>query len=644
MKKFSLFLLIALIIGSIFISCSSDLETTDSSTAKVALNLSTPKALTVSVETTPLKTANQLKWYYTAEKKDDGFTTGQTTTLTRLRGDDGYGIPDRIGSDDTAGSGTWFSTGSWEFSFYGKDGDTIYYSALNVPVTVIAATEVNNVGGTANITLGLHNNIDPRHACYVYINSNTGITVDFKNSFESGATYTMEVYLDNGTAPIKTISNTTQDTTQDTTQVVIAESEVTFKGAADDSIISPTTDAGLHTLTFKVFKNAKRYAEGAVNITVSKGFTWTISGSLDNLDAVAQVAINPQVGVPILPYDFGHQTTIHIGSAEELAAFATYVNAGNNCFGKTIYLTQNIDIGSIANWIPIGNSARKDSTSAAYFAGTFDGANHTITGLKLSDVTDNLKYDANQDDTSAPGIKFNEYIFGLFGTVKGATIKNLTLSGVSITNLNRNIDTTHKLTGENIGALIGYSEGSLTVDNITVASGSVAGGSNVAGIIGRAYGKSDNANISITNCVNAANITSTNGSGNKAKAAGIVGYLSGLGAEVVVDSCTNSGTLSSSADKHAIAAGIVNYGFNNSYTDNYTVKNNTNSGNITLSYSTNGGCLYAAISAECNDGKQSTDTITAQGNTNSGTITVNNAEVSAILVRSSQGGNEVNNN
>ena len=638
MKKFSLFLLIALIIGSIFISCSSDLETTDSSTAKVALNLSTAKALTVSVETEALKSADQLTWYYTAVKHPDdhGFTTGQTTGETRLRGDNGTGIPDRIGSDDTAGSGTWFSTGRWIFNFYGKDGDTIYYSALNVPVTVTPAIEGNNVGGTANITLGLHNG-DPRSDCSVLIGNN-GITVNFGNSFESGKTYTMKVYLDRyevdeiGTNLIKTINVTPVET----------GSEVTFK--ADGNIIGSIEEENLtdiHTLTFKVFKEGVdiAYAEGFVNITVSKGFKWTISGSLDNLDAVAQVEINYQGGLPNLTYDdFEHQTTILIDSAAELAAFATYVNAGNNCFGKTIKLTQNIDISSFDNWIPIGNSARKDS-DGAHFAGTFDGNYKTISGLKLSSVTNNLKYDANQTDASAPDIKFNEYIFGLFGTVKGATIQNLTLSEVNITNRYSEIDETHRLTGENIGALIGYSEGSLTVNNITVESGSVAG-SNVAGIIGRAYG-STNAIISITNCVNKATITSENGSGNKAKAAGIVGYLSGLGAEVVVKNCTNEGALSSTADKHAIAAGIVNYGFNNNYNDNYTVKDNTNSGAISLTSDV--GCLYAAISAECNDGKQSTDNITAQGNTNSGTITVNNATVSAVLVRSSQGGDEVNN-
>lgn len=640
MKKFSLFLLIALIIGSIFVSCSSDLETADSSTAKVALNMSATKALTVTVETEELPSADDLTWYYTAEKgpnDENGFTTGQTTVETLLRADGQKGIPARIGysNADPDNSGTWFSTGNWIFNFYGMDGETTYYSALNVPVTVIAATEGNNVGGEANITLGLHNNNDPRHDCYVYINSDTGITVDLGKSFESSAGYTMNVYLDSRTNPIKTINGTQVGTS----------SEVTFKGTNNDNIIGSVTDlaAVFHTLTFRVFKGNIVYAEGAVDITVKKGVTWTISGSLDNLDAVAQVAINQGNSVVGFTFDNFGDSIILIDSAEELAAFATYVNDGNNCSGKTIYLARNIDISSIANWIPIGNSARKDnSTNAAYFAGTFDGSGYTITGLKLTSVTDNLKFDANQEDTSAQGIYFNEYLFGLFGTVKNATIKNLTLSGVSIANLNSNIDTTHKLTGENIGALIGYSEGSLTVDNITVASGSVAGGSNVAGIIGRAYGKSTEAKISITNCVNYADITSTNGSGNKAKAAGIVGYLSGLGAEVVVENCTNYGALSSTADKHAIAAGIVNYGFNNSCTDNYTVKNNSNSGAITLSSAT--GCLYAAISAECNEGKQENDTIFAQGNTNTGTITVNNATVSApVLVRSSQNGPEENN-
>lgn len=655
MKKFSLFLLIALVIGSIFISCSSDLETADSSTAKVALNLSTAKALTVSVETEDLPSADQLRWYYTAVKHDNGFTTGETHGEVTIiggdivgipvRGDNELGIPVRIGysNADPDHSGTWFSTGEWLFSFYGVkevgETKTIIYSAESSDiVTVSAATEGNNIGGEANITLGLHDG-DPRSACSVFIGGN-GITVDLGRSFESGADYTMEVYLND--TPIKTISDDIENT-----QVVKEGSEVTFK--ANGNIIGSVTNinAGFNILTFKVFKDEDIvYAQGAVNITVSQGVTWTISGSLDNLDAVAQVAIIQEGGVPNLTYDdFVNQQVILINSAEELVDFANYVNDGHNCSGKTIYLTEDIDISSIANWIPIGNSARK--SEGAYFAGTFDGGGHTITGLRLTSVTDKLMVDEEEEDTSAPDILFDEYIFGLFGKVKNATIKNLTLSGVNIANLNSNInnDENHKLTGENIGALIGYSEGSLTVDKITVASGSVAGGSNVAGIIGRAYGKSTDAKISITNCVNHANITSTNGSGNKAKAAGIVGYLSGLGAEVVVENCTNDGALSSSANNHAIAAGIVNYGFNNSYTtEKYTVKGNTNSGNITVT-STNGGCLYAAISAECNDGKQSTDTITAKGNTNSGTITVNNApQDEVVLVRSSQNGAEANTN
>lgn len=84
-----------------------------------------------------------------------------------------------------------------------------------------------------------------------------------------------------------------------------------------------------------------------------------------------------------------------ITSVADMKTLAGYINAGNNCNGKTFKLTNDLDF-SDRNYTPIvGN-----------FKGTFDGNGHTIRNITCS---------------------VNSNYVGLFGTTKNATIKNVNL-------------------------------------------------------------------------------------------------------------------------------------------------------------------------------------------------------------------------
>lgn len=74
--------------------------------------------------------------------------------------------------------------------------------------------------------------------------------------------------------------------------------------------------------------------------------------------------------------------------------------------GKTITLGADIDLQGVS-WTPIG-------TEANSFQGTFDGDNHTISGLHLT------KPDSDSEQV------------GLFGVIRDGTVKDLTLSDVKI--------------------------------------------------------------------------------------------------------------------------------------------------------------------------------------------------------------------
>lgn len=193
-----------------------------------------------------------------------------------------------------------------------------------------------------------------------------------------------------------------------------------------------------------------------------------------------------------------------ISTEESLRAFAAAVKADDgkgtyNLSGVSFYLAN--DIALTGAWTPVGNgvSAVKD-----FFAGMFDGCGHTISGLNVQSST------ANQ---------------GLFAAINQATIRSLNVSGVVSCG-----------TKNYIGGIVGKVQAG-TIENCSF-SGSVTGGY-TGGIAG---GLSSN-DVTISGCVNAADVTGTT-------AGGILGYC---GTAATIQNCYNTGSITGS-DK---AGGIV---------------------------------------------------------------------------------------
>lgn len=105
-------------------------------------------------------------------------------------------------------------------------------------------------------------------------------------------------------------------------------------------------------------------------------------------------------------YTVENSGDVTISSAEGLAWLAKQVNKGTPFSGKTITLSENIDL-SAHEWVPIG-------TQTYPFDGTFDGDGNTISGMDVVVRTDSP-------------------VAGLFGIVSECTIKDTTLVGARIT-------------------------------------------------------------------------------------------------------------------------------------------------------------------------------------------------------------------
>lgn len=149
----------------------------------------------------------------------------------------------------------------------------------------------------------------------------------------------------------------------------------------------------------------------------------TISGATKSCDAIKEAvrqALNSASSATNIPdssiFASGKGTKeapFLIQTATQFKNFAKSVTGSVDYTGYTVKLADNIDI-SDSDWNPIGGNSTK-------FNGIFDGAGHTINGLK-------------EGTSTTPRIldKTNTYI-GLFGKLgANASVKNLNLSNVNI--------------------------------------------------------------------------------------------------------------------------------------------------------------------------------------------------------------------
>jgi hypothetical protein len=228
-----------------------------------------------------------------------------------------------------------------------------------------------------------------------------------------------------------------------------------------------------------------------------------------------------------------------IADAAQLARLAYLVNSDNATYGGSHYkLTANIDL-SAHEWTPIGSFMPPQP-----FQGTFDGSGCTIAGLNI-DVTDGSPCQ------------------GLFGYINGGTVRDVKLTGVSIS-----------ANGQNVGGLVGHSNGNSTVENCS-AAGVVSGNRFVGGLVG--YNKNNSA---VTNCSATVNCTGTfagAGTGTGDGTGTGVGGLVGCNFNGEVTGCSATGDVNGDRD---CVGGLVGINFNGTVTDCSTTGNVNGRDNI----------------------------------------------------------------
>ena len=247
-----------------------------------------------------------------------------------------------------------------------------------------------------------------------------------------------------------------------------------------------------------------------------------------------------------------------IPDAAELKAFAAAVNAEEsiarwlNDAGE-VELLADIDLGG-EEWTPIGNGSVTTSAteplaaSAVAFTGVFDGKGHTI---------DNFKVTVDASGANVAG--------GLFGVVKGATLKNLTIGDKTV------LKTSSTSGFVTLGGVVGFASES-TLSNLDSYAKLIndGGKDNVRLVLGGTVGSMFSNTVSCTatdlkghasfDVVN--NVNTKNGSTGFI-VGGVVGWTDGVdyaNAPTLVKGCVNYSNFSVQATRTAGVIGTLNTG------------------------------------------------------------------------------------
>lgn len=277
------------------------------------------------------------------------------------------------------------------------------------------------------------------------------------------------------------------------------------------------------------------------------------------------------------------KTSYEISSADQLAGLSQLVNEGKSFKGKTVSLTDDIDLNN-KEWTPIGKSGKT-------FQGTFDGKNHVISNLSINTP------------------KKND--IGLFGYTSGGAIKNFQVKDATVK-------------GRMCVGVIAGTPYTADYANITVSGKVIVEGyAYVGGACGKnAYG--DITNVDITG--EAGSYVKAESEQYRTYVGGLVGFM-GEGNQMVKDCDVKIDVIGSTCDVGGIL-GILHYG--------NTLQNCTYEGSLTITkpdaedgseFGALVGTIYngkdkvsttikdceATVNQATSGGKDVTDTITPHG-------------------------------
>jgi hypothetical protein len=223
--------------------------------------------------------------------------------------------------------------------------------------------------------------------------------------------------------------------------------------------------------------------------------------------------------------------TYPIACREDLEDFADAVNAGSYAINGELTADFSMNHTKQECWkTPIGT---KDHP----FTGAFDGKGHTVSGFNIYYVDD-------------PQLSAYTFV-GLFGYIKGTTIKNLRITGTEESYFNRPSSATDDTQNKSFGILCGCVEAG-TIQDCSV---SMPVFTNVSGHVGMLVGKNADVSSAAPSLIERCFVQGTW----RIRHKGIYGGILGYGYNCVIRDCYSISTMALQQDKGARIGGILGY-------------------------------------------------------------------------------------
>ena len=528
-----------------------------SQTLKIVIPESIP-TYTISASPAALDFSNKTVGYTEAP---DGQTvtitnTGNQTVTVTLPTSTNYTIT--AGTDFVDGTATLAPNGTATFAVQPKTGLAV--GSYSEPLTISSKHNTS-----AEVSLAF--TVDPKSldgaqvqvsGSYIYDGNakepsgeNVTVTLDGEPLTENtDYTLSYENNTDAGEATVKVSGKGNYSgIVTGTFQIAKATPTVTDVAVSSPATIYASTDISTITLTHGAddTPGTVKLDDGQTLSVGEDSYNWIFIPNDGNNYETTTGSIRLTVYEPPQEVDGVYQ----IDSVTDLFWFAGLVNGTlenvEQDTAASAVLTADIDLSG-KTWTPIGNYDQSSRPNNKY-AGTFDGAGHTIEGLKIESSADWQGFVGylgeggvieNLTLGKTCSVTGGVYVGGICGYTNGGTITGCTNEG-TVTG-----------SGRWVGGVCGLSRGTVTG---CTNEGTVIGSNNVGGVCGT------NTGGTTENC---ANFGAVNGSGEWV--GGVCGGNTGT-----ITGCTNSGAVTGKT----YVGGIVGY------TDDGAVETCQNSGSIT---------------------------------------------------------------
>lgn len=331
-----------------------------------------------------------------------------------------------------------------------------------------------------------------------------------------------------------------------------------FVSAAESAALAAELNSGV-----SVQDNPAAYLSWRVDPNLNGGYPVFVSGNWADGDDFT--------GAPYYAdtswYGNGSAESFTITTAAELAGLAALVNNGDAATfaGKTVTLGADIDL-SAHYWTPIGVSDM-GGNSDAYFAGAFEGAGHTVSGMHVRIVQ-------SRSDVYA----------GLFGYIDyGGAVSKVNVTGsVSV-----GVDSSDPCYA---GGIAGYNNGEITDSSAAVPVVAAISNEHIYDGVLTAAGGIAGWNLIAKNCWHSGRVSASGGY--YSYAGGIAGYNKNGNINNCYHTSANGGVTAANGETGNYAGGAAGCLYSCQITNSYWLKGTADA--AVGQTEENGGALYCA--------------------------------------------------